>query len=794
MSYNFSGSPLTSLTGISSTPRWKPKINPLSNTYWQDSLNELSAGNQTNNYTTQAPSYNKSYAPGTSSIDPSAPDMFTVGNSMLGAHLTRQEINDTNSAPTSINKSYNGNLNNEPLAPDSFNIGGGLMNSNTVRKGLAEPQQTYTGDPMKFATGKPQLGAGVMPNYANKLQTDNQAKSDQLQFNIGLQTSNSSNPTIALQGQNMVQEAMQKPVDQMKQSDPSQGNANSSSKGGAKFDTVGAIAGAAQTLGNSIGGTAGKVVSGLGSATSSINTAVKAAKAAKDGVANAGKGVTGGVAGAVGAVADIASSFLPEKTEYSGEKGEITQTMDSVYDGISDAAMSFGPIGMLVGGIMKGGKLLGGGVNALGGGTDGMCVCAGTKVFTANGSIVNIEDLKKEDGIIGWDKDNKQIAPQLIHNFIEPRQKECVGLTLANGIYLECSYDHPIFNGTEFIPAKDLTINDFVAVSDYPSSNTGILLVKVQSNKPIGVQTVYNLQADYNHTYLANGIITHNTTADAILGSSFLNLTPLGLINGFGGKKTQTITKDEDAFTQVGSSYTGSESDVNSALMKSGKKYGLISQKARRKADEQISEAKRQQSIIQEIAEESKTKSALKASMSNINSNRRAFNMQGGYDQASVQVGKHGMSIEIQPTIIELVDPFTIPEFQKGGSIIELVKESIIELVDPAAIPEFQKGGSVNVIPEGALHARKHNMDLDGVTKKGIPVVDNNGEQQAEIEVNELILRLEVTKKIEELEKKYYNDEYSQSEKDKFALKAGKLLVYEILHNTNDNTGIIDNI
>jgi hypothetical protein len=53
------------------------------------------------------------------------------------------------------------------------------------------------------------------------------------------------------------------------------------------------------------------------------------------------------------------------------------------------------------------------------------------------------------------------------------------------------------------------------------------------------------LQADNDHTYLANGIITHNTTTDAILGSSFLSLTPFGLINGFGGSKTNTITKDE---------------------------------------------------------------------------------------------------------------------------------------------------------------------------------------------------------------------------------------------------------
>ena len=67
------------------------------------------------------------------------------------------------------------------------------------------------------------------------------------------------------------------------------------------------------------------------------------------------------------------------------------------------------------------------------------------------------------------------------------------------------------------------------------------------------------------------------TTTDAILGSSFLNLTPLGLVNGFGGKKADTITKDNEAFAQVGSSYTGSESTVNEALWKRGKKNGFLS-------------------------------------------------------------------------------------------------------------------------------------------------------------------------------------------------------------------------
>jgi hypothetical protein len=55
----------------------------------------------------------------------------------------------------------------------------------------------------------------------------------------------------------------------------------------------------------------------------------------------------------------------------------------------------------------------------------------------------------------------------------------------------------------------------------------------------------------------------------------------------------------------------------------------------------------------------------------------------------------------------------------------------------------FKQGGQMSVIPEGALHARKNNMDGAGedFTAKGIPVVDNQGEQQAEIECNEIIFR-----------------------------------------------------
>ena len=536
---------------------------------------------------------------------------------------------------------------------------------------------------------------------------------------------------------------------------------------------------------------------------------------------------------------DMLGSFLPEKDEYSGLKRHLTSTLDSAYDNVANSVSQMGPYGALIGGIMKGGSLLGKGLNAIGGGTDAQ------------------------------------------------------------------------------------------------------------------------------------------TTLDSVLGSSFLNLTPLGLINGFFGKKSNNFEKDVAAFNTTGSAYLGTEQEVDDALSKSNKKYGLFSSNARRKANSQIRQAAGRQDIISNIADQVQDYYNLMASMDVINNNRYDFELRGGYNQNDVRIGKSGLkfdtidkaknilskfkdqqvnhlqeggefeyylstlpenqrdstnyrvkdywifngkpkdfkearakdmftledngwhaksiaenpetgeiefmksathptvymetdwfekglvynrdkngnitTIQLKPgvegyedwldftnnyelikskpyykyvkkknassykeggkfteettieltveeTTIELIEP--IQEFKEGGTIEskeEPIEETTIELTveeteeEPEEettdeIPEFKEGGSVNVIPEGALHARKHHMEMDGITKKGIPVVDNNGTQQAEIENSELIIRLEVTQEIERLYKIYYSEESSKKEKDEVALEAGKLLVNEILYNTIDNT------
>jgi len=103
-------------------------------------------------------------------------------------------------------------------------------------------------------------------------------------------------------------------------------------------------------------------------------------------------------------------------------------------------------------------------------------------------------------------------------------------------------------------------------------------------------------------------------------------------------------------------------------------------------------------------------------------------------------------------------------------------------------VGKHEEGGSINVIVDGALHARKHELkDLQDfidaeITLKGVPVVTKSegGEikQHAEVEVDELILRLEVTKKLEALMKEGT---------EKAEIEAGKLLAKEIVKNTKDS-------
>ena len=302
---------------------------------------------------------------------------------------------------------------------------------------------------------------------------------------------------------------------------------------------------------------------------------------------------------------------------------------------------------------------------------------------------------------------------------------------------------------------------------------------------------------------IANGLMMVNPVA-GLIGKGVMTVAK-GINNVF-GKKTKDFSTDTKTIEEIGGSYGGSVADINEAASKANTKYGLFSSGSRKAANRLIDSADYQQDIMADIADDARNQRAM---INDYNYLRYDNNLMGGYDQRYMRAAKSGMKLQdkinfikqhrINTGIINL-DTKEIdwePEvivFKTGG-IIESDYDIIYEI---SKVEEFKDGGKTkeeletpeieetnqkNLIPEGALHKNKHHMEhTEGLTQKGIPVIDNDGEQQAEIELDEIIFTLEVTKKLEEL----YKDGSDES-----AIEAGKLLVKEILFNTDDRTGLI---
>lgn len=257
---------------------------------------------------------------------------------------------------------------------------------------------------------------------------------------------------------------------------------------------------------------------------------------------------------------------------------------------------------------------------------------------------------------------------------------------------------------------------------------------------------------------------------------------PVGSIVGAGAKVLGTL------FTSIGPNVKGNTSKelTDSSSSYGGldkldsKKFGLFGIGAGKRYAKKVAEREQQRIKSEGILKSAQTdQEAAVGSIQNL-ANRYNLNMSGGWQQNNgIRFGKSGTKVSY--------------DLSFAHKVLNHLKEDAPE--------KFEKGGKVNIIPEGALHARKHNIDtpeLDGkITKKGIPVIvegENGIKQVAEIEKNEIIFTKEITEKLEELRDKYSDDESSSKEKDAIAIEAGKLLVQEILYNTQDNTGLLNEV
>lgn len=248
-------------------------------------------------------------------------------------------------------------------------------------------------------------------------------------------------------------------------------------------------------------------------------------------------------------------------------------------------------------------------------------------------------------------------------------------------------------------------------------------------------------------------------------GQRFINNIAGILAPGIGAAlaKTNTATQKTEEAQSVSGAYADAISDIDTASTMGGKRYAV----GAGQINALIAEANRKNSILTEVGRVNTLRKQSDYGQDLLTQNQRIY---AGNNYMQSAIGKHGMKL---------------------ASVDEIRK--ILELRNEEMIQAFQNGGvigiDVNVIPEGKYHAHKNHLsevseEFEDLTKKGIPVITHAEggeiEQIAEIEKMELILRLEVTEKLEELFK---------DGSDEAMIEAGKLVAYEIMENTQDNSG-----
>lgn len=250
----------------------------------------------------------------------------------------------------------------------------------------------------------------------------------------------------------------------------------------------------------------------------------------------------------------------------------------------------------------------------------------------------------------------------------------------------------------------------------------------------------------------ATTIKNPGTTADKILSSDLFALGGVGLVNSL--TKSKVAGSNKDLAKQITHGYTA-ESNIE------GAEFGGISK---------LFGARKKMEKMKRSVNRANTMNALK----------------------SITVKESDKDLMASQASSQDTQAKNVQALQGGISNNRMLSAKL----GTKLLQRLKKGGTIkqNVIPSGALHSRKHNLEgdiVERITTKGIPVVSIEAggvTQHAEIEREEIIFYKELTNKLEALLKKH-------REGDKEAAKeAGKLLSYEILENTVDNVGLTETI
>lgn len=472
------------------------------------------------------------------------------------------------------------------------------------------------------------------------------------------------------------------------------------------------------------------------------------------------------IGGMIGTAADMISGILPTNVVYNGSEGQLAHGLDSLGKSASDMVMKVNP---MVGGIMKGAMALGQGLSAIGLGTDGMT----KQDAILNSNLMNVTPLGIINAAFGKRSHQFTINQDTIKS-VGSDYDDTVGdiydaKSKANKKYGLFS-THARHKANRFIDATNAKQNTMTDISD----NARRILAQSSDANALRFNMAQNGGINQQYLRIAKLGTKLPKIKEKIEWQPVITIDePIKLEKG--GKTIRTL---EQLIA-----YAKEQNPRFIQRMSEPLRYIVLpnGQKATHKMGWGTSDFGNgeQPFIYSEIQEDDNGelkdfgKDAMKRAIQKNN-----YLLVNNPEEAELFTNSEDLEHGYKSGWKDFFKPF----YKNGGNItiqVTVVKDK----------PKEEE--AKNVIPAGALHANKHHMDnTDSLTQKGIPVVDDKGEQQAEIEKDEIILHLKLTNKLEELQEKY--EKASKTEQDKLAIEAGKLLVEEILHNTIDNTNLID--
>jgi len=158
------------------------------------------------------------------------------------------------------------------------------------------------------------------------------------------------------------------------------------------------------------------------------------------------------------------------------------------------------------------------------------CICADAMIEMADGTRKPITAIREGDLVLT--KDGPFAAKRVTPSGIRPVGR----LTLANGMTLRCTPDHPIFTQRGWVDATALTETDAIAVLDVVAaadlrvaarrrggaSATPVIVTEAPFGwthrvafVPDGAEPTYDFEVPEAHSFIANGIAVHNSHAAA---------------------------------------------------------------------------------------------------------------------------------------------------------------------------------------------------------------------------------------------------------------------------------------